>query len=165
MLDTLRRRALEDDICEGCFQLEFQAQSVQEGRCAILVQLRQPGHIERIPVQVPVVDFTHEQTLLVLEWLELDANIEASDCCHARVLGADGRTQQVLSFTVTKKKKLVFPMTVTVPSVGKVTIEHAGPRPAHVKDRPKVRQCAEDVAAHWRTQNMVPGLLRARLLG
>ena len=45
---------------------------------------------------------------------------------------------------------LVFPMTVTIPTVGKVTIEHAGPRPAHVKDRPNVRQCAEDVAAHWR---------------
>ena len=130
----------------------------------MLVQLRQPGHIERIPVQVPVVKFTHEQTSQVLEWLELDANIEASDCYHARVLGDDGHTQQVLSCTATKKKKkLVFPMTVTIPTVGKVTIEHAGPRPAHVKDRPKVRQCAEDVAAHWR--NTEHGSRAAELLG
>ena len=85
-----------------------------------------------------------------------------SDCYHARVLGDDGHTQQVLSFTVTKKKKLVFPMTVTIPTVGKVTIEHAGPRPAHV---PKLGSVLKTLLRTGETQNMVPGLLRVRLLG
>ena len=44
--------------------------------------------------------------------------------------------RDILSFTVSKKNRLYFPLTVTIPDVGKVAIEHAGPRPAHVKDRP-----------------------------
>ena len=92
MLDTLRLRALEEDIYlptskkEGCFQFELQAQEISGSRCALKVQLPQPGHIERIPAQVPLSEFTFEQSTSILEWLGLDdmTRWTSTNACQGR---------------------------------------------------------------------------------
>ena len=99
---------------ESCFQFELQAQGIRGTRCAVMAQLRQPGHFERIPVQVPLSEFSYKQSTCILEWLELDDLTGAADLCRAKALNDEGNVVQVLSFTESNKKKLEFPLIVRI---------------------------------------------------